>query len=105
MALSPALDVGMRGDPDNVGTLLAELRRRAPGWFAAAACRDSHLDFTSTGRSTQSQCIQVCGRCPVRLDCRAFADETGDTVAVLGGETASARTARRRATTTTEEQP
>jgi hypothetical protein len=92
------------GDPQDVvveldrDTVIAQLRMALygtrPAWMNNAACKGSTLDFTSKAAKVASQCLQVCGRCDVLSECRAWADEVGDVHAVLGGETPAARRAR-----------
>ncbi len=82
------------GDTLDLPTLIAAMTRGRPAWTDSAACRGSSLDFTSKSPAVIAACIQVCGQCPARLECRAFADEIEDRFAVLGGEDASARIAR-----------
>lgn len=82
------------GTDDPLGTLLALIGRARPAWTDRAACRGTSVDFTSPAPTAIAQAIQVCGRCEVREACRDWADEIGDTAAVLGGEDPSARRAR-----------
>jgi hypothetical protein len=95
--------VGAFGDPADVVEArdialarwwLRQYITARPAFFDQAACIGSELDFTSRSATEQSRAVQVCGTCPVMLQCRTWADEVGDTVAVLGGETAGARRAR-----------
>ncbi|MBA3286821.1 MAG: WhiB family transcriptional regulator [Acidimicrobiia bacterium] len=70
-----------------------------PGWRRHAACAgtDPSVFFPVRGEST-ADALHVCGRCPVLTDCRewAIADASLD-YGVLGGMTARARKAARRA--------
>ena len=93
-----------RGDPADVavafsdrGALLAEVLSvfslGRPEWHDDAACRGSSLDFTSRDGSERSQCFELCGRCPVRVECLRWAFEIDDRVAILGGTDWPARRA------------
>lgn len=95
-----------RGDPaeivagavDPLGTLLDLLHRARPRWHADAACRGSGVDFTSTGNRQRALAFTLCGTCPVRADCLAWALEIDDDVAILGGTDPAARRAMKRRT-------
>lgn len=57
-----------------------------PGWHRDAACKSSALDFTNTqSRPNVKACLELCGRCIVRVDCLRWAVEVEDSVAILGG--------------------
>jgi WhiB family transcriptional regulator, redox-sensing transcriptional regulator len=74
----------------------------SPAWLQDAACigADPEIFFAevngkfSTPRTKQA--IKLCQECPVRLKCLAWALETGDGFAVLGGMTPLQRTKYRR---------
>jgi hypothetical protein len=70
------------------------LQRKRPAFFNRAKCKGSPLDFTSPNPKTVSACLQLCGQCDVRQQCRDYADELEDRVAVMGGEDPRARRAR-----------
>ena len=81
-------------DSDSRPTL--DLRR--PAWFAEAACRGSTLDFTEEqSKASRDACLQVCGRCPSMLPCRAYALADNSLVGIWGGTTTAARRAMRKA--------
>lgn len=85
---------------DNGDRLLAALvltaERFRPAFHDRAACRGGDLEgwVPRPGRSPDAELLQLCGRCEVRLECRSWADEIGDGVAILGGEDGPARRAR-----------
>ena len=58
-----------------------------PAWHRDAACKGSTLDFTNIkSRPNVKACLELCGRCAVRVDCLRWAvDEVADSVAILGG--------------------
>lgn len=97
------IEAWVRGDPgesiagggDLLAAMLDTLKRSRPDWHDDAACRGATIDFTVTrrerNRAAISAALQVCGRCPVRVECLDWAVEIGDEAAVLGGTTPSAR--------------
>ena len=74
----------------------------SPAWLVDAACRraDPEIFFAETNGKFSSPrtkaALKVCSECPVRLKCLAWALETGDGFAVLGGMTPVQRTRYRR---------
>lgn len=90
------LDGYFRGNPIDIFTAaVALLDRMRPAWMADASCKEHPgLNFHSRSAAEISKCLQVCARCLVREECRAFADETGDMFGVMGGEDPAARRAR-----------
>jgi WhiB family redox-sensing transcriptional regulator len=70
---------------------IAMLAAARPAWQRMAACSAAGVDFTSRSKIEQAAALQICGRCPVRLECLAWSLDVGDRVAVLGGMTAAAR--------------
>ena len=88
-----------RGDPAEWATTTADplavlfdlFERSRPAWHDEAACRGSGVDFTATGRKERARAFDICGRCPVRVECLEWAIEVGDEVAVLGGMDPAAR--------------
>lgn len=104
------LDLGWRGDPCD---LIAEALDSTAGrdrlahfiaaaeqpWFADAACRRPENRgvefFPSRGESAQPA-LQLCGRCPALVQCRAWAlDQPDHGHGVIGGMTARQRHAMR----------
>ncbi len=94
-----------RGDPaDLVGQDfdLEAWRRRIvgprPDWHQRAACIgvETSVFFPDKG-GTVKAALEVCGRCIVRTDCLEWAITEGIEDGVLGGMTATARVAHRRA--------
>jgi len=69
-----------------------------PRWMTAAACRGAGVaEFVMDAKRTPSQAVQVmCGRCPVREECLAYALERDALVGVWGGTTELERRAMRR---------
>ena len=71
-------------------------------WRSAAACRsaDPELFFpvSDSGRSLEqvAEAKAVCGGCPVRRECLAFALRTEQVHGIWGGTTADERTIARR---------
>ena len=79
-------------DADTRPTL--DLRR--PSWMSDAACRGSAHDFTDEkNKATRDACLQICGRCPVRVPCLDWALELPDQVGIAGGTDSAARRAIR----------
>jgi hypothetical protein len=90
-------DIAAAGDAasDYVNKLVASLR--AP-WTRDALCIEFDLGLWFPGRGESSQpALEICGRCPVRLECLAEAlnDESLDH-GIRGGATANARQVMRR---------
>lgn len=75
-----------------LGEALARVIAARPAWHALAACRNTDLDFATTGDTRSA--LEVCGRCDQMTLCRSWADEIGDVASVLGGENAAARRLR-----------
>ena len=75
------------------------MRQTSP-WWERAACRGLNVNlFVTSDRPPQSRieaALEVCGRCPVRVACRADADSTPGTVGVWGGRVYGIRTSRKR---------
>lgn len=67
-------------------------------WRTAAACRDAdtELFYPPPGHTTRPEALAYCRHCPVTAQCLAFAHQTGDDWAVLGGTTAHDRRMARR---------
>jgi WhiB family redox-sensing transcriptional regulator len=75
--------------------LLAVAGRAArPRWMNRAACR-SHLGRWWFTASTRRRAIRICGHCPVRDDCLAYALNGDEQYGVWGGLTAEERRALR----------
>jgi WhiB family redox-sensing transcriptional regulator len=74
----------------------------SPAWLVDAACIgvDPEIFFAETNGKFSTprtkQAIKVCEDCPVRKKCLAWALETGDGFAVLGGMTPMQRARHRR---------
>jgi WhiB family redox-sensing transcriptional regulator len=84
--------------PTTLAELLAQLDRLRPEWHRDAACAGEPVDVFFPGLGQPNTlALQICGRCPVRIDCLddALADPALDH-GVRGGMTANARKARRR---------
>jgi len=106
MTVEP-VDLGWRGDPADIlcaaDVAPADALRRwldaQPGWRRHAACvgTDPSVFFPVRGEST-ADALHVCGRCLVLTDCRDWAlDDPSLDYGVLGGMSARARKAARRA--------
>lgn len=69
-----------------------------PGWMRRAACRGRPADeFVLPHAPSRARARRVCGGCPVREDCLAFALADPDLMGVWGGTTERERDAMRRA--------
>ena len=71
----------------------------APTWMALAACRgvDPETFYPPRGdRAAVQRARKVCRRCPVAVECLAFAVERRDPFGVWGGTTRNERVALRR---------
>jgi WhiB family redox-sensing transcriptional regulator len=59
-----------------------------PTWMARAACADAAVDpelfFPGIGGST-AHALAICRRCPVRLECRNYANTNGERHGIWGG--------------------
>jgi len=62
-------------------------------FFKDAACRglSPELFYLEQGESTISTTIQICGECPVRLECLMYAAETHEIHGIWGGVSPRAR--------------
>jgi len=69
-----------------------------PRWMTAAACRGAGVaEFVMDAKRTPSEAVQaMCGRCPVREECIAYALERDVLVGIWGGTTELERRAMRR---------
>lgn len=74
-------------------TALVDLRSLILGpWAARAACRRPGVDpRTFTTRDREGEAKAICERCPVMLDCRAYALAAGEEHDVWGGWSAADR--------------
>jgi WhiB family redox-sensing transcriptional regulator len=61
-----------------------------PRWMDVAACR-TYPAWWWFAASTRRRAIRICGRCPVRVDCLAFAVDHGEVSGVWGGTTPADR--------------
>lgn len=86
---NPELYFAASTDPR--ATLLALFARACPSWHDRAACKGSDVDFTARGKTERARAFDICGRCPVRVDCLEWALDLDDDVAVLGGTDPAAR--------------
>lgn len=68
-----------------------------PPWHEQALCR-THLevDFLTRHQAEQARAFQVCGRCPVRVECLEYALADPFLTGVWGGTDGAARRAIRR---------
>jgi len=78
----------------DTASFLAVIERCRPDWHRLGACRGSDVNFVSRSPKERSKAVGICGTCPSMMLCRAWADEVGDTWAVLGGEDPQARRLR-----------
>jgi WhiB family transcriptional regulator, redox-sensing transcriptional regulator len=72
---------------------------RADHWRAAAACLHADPDLFFTGEHNPAQVAAakaICARCPVRLECLAFARQHAVTYGIWGGTTPGDRDRARR---------
>ena len=67
-------------------------------WQEHAACKDSPLDFIAAENDerNRAKALQVCGRCPVLMECREYALADASLVGIWGGADSQARRAMRR---------
>ncbi len=90
-------------EPDDTGTPLQRIATRQPAWLDDALCRDIDIDifFPGIGQSARPA-LELCGRCPVRIEClaEAMADESLDW-GVRGAMTSAARKQARKARSAT----
>ena len=80
-------------EPDDTGTHVERIATRSPAWVDDAECRDINVDVFFPGPGQRArEALEVCGRCPVRVEClaEAMADESLDH-GVRGGCTSAAR--------------
>jgi WhiB family transcriptional regulator, redox-sensing transcriptional regulator len=76
-------------------------RPRSVEWASHGACRhedpDLFFPITSIGpaRAQIAEAKEVCAHCEVRVDCLAYALETGQDCGIWGGMTEDERRARR----------
>ena len=55
-------------------------------WQQDAACRDAEPDlFFSTAEADRAEALEMCGSCPVRLECLEHALETREAYGIWGG--------------------
>jgi len=68
-------------------TLADRLALARPRWMSQASCRgmDVALFFPASG-DHGLQAKRVCAGCPVRVECRAFAVDTGAYYGIWGGK-------------------
>ena len=82
-----------------IDELLAAFDIRRPAWFAAALCVEHpNLEFVPATTRTEANArhqLQVCGRCPVRADCLAYAVADPSLIGIWGGSNTAARRAMR----------
>lgn len=72
-----------------------------PPWMKFANCRNMRNEMFFVKRGGRPDAgIEVCKGCPVKRECRKYAEDHGITDGVWGGENFS-----RRSTTVTEEDP
>ena len=68
-----------------------------PSWYRQAACEGSDIDFIEPGsRAGVQAALALCGRCPVRVPCGAYAASEGLVWGVWGGMTEKARAQARK---------
>jgi len=95
-------DLVVAADGDDAAIRLARyLRAVQPAWFVNAECRlpqHAHISFFPPRGASAQPALQLCGKCPVVLACRAWSlsdpDPTGGH-GIAGGATAPARRAAR----------
>lgn len=80
-----------------------DLSKADLAWHDDAACRDTDPDafFPEPGpgaRDAIATARRVCARCPVRQQCRDFADTQGEPFGIWGGATEQERRPARRIT-------
>lgn len=82
---------------DEVACFLESHGRPGHDWRARGACigLDPALFFPTQGSPIQCA-LAVCGRCPVRLECLAWAIGHGERVGIWGGTTERTRRRVRR---------
>lgn len=86
-------------DEANGRRLLHLISTARPRWMRDALCAEFDIDLWFPGIGQRSDpALQICGRCPVRVECldEALADESLDH-GIRGGQTAQARKLTRRA--------
>ncbi|MGW5362090.1 WhiB family transcriptional regulator [Actinopolymorpha pittospori] len=79
-------------------------------WHELAACcgEPSELFYGPEGEKLpqrlvrEKRALEICGRCPVRAECRSHAQRRPETYGVWGGTTESSRSAARRASAVRE---
>jgi len=82
----------------------ALLDLRQPPWFLDALCREPsavasvgmHFVDAENSKPAKARALQVCGRCLVMAECRAYALADPSLLGILGGTDSSARRAMRR---------
>ena len=73
-------------------------------WRDEAACRDADTDlffgpaaeFVTARQQREAEAKAICAGCPVRLECLAYALDSGEAYGVWGGATEDERRAMRR---------
>ncbi len=65
-------------------------------WSELAACVGTDPEvFSRYTKRDVERAKRICAPCPVRAECRQYADDTEDGYSILGGETARERTGRK----------
>jgi len=80
-------------EPDAPTPHLERIAQGSPAWLHDAACRDIKVDVFFPGNGERAQpALEICGRCPVRVECldEAMDDPTLDH-GIRGGMTSAAR--------------
>lgn len=109
MTVTDALDARpWRGDPCSIVTasdadehrreFARRITRARPDWMAHALCAEFDVDlwFPTTGQSNQPA-LDICGRCPVRVECLDWAIANDERHGIFGGMSTPARRAHARA--------
>ena len=61
-------------------------------WVVFGACRDADPDlFFPSSRQETEQALAICGSCPVKPECLAYATEAGERFGIWGGLTEKGR--------------
>jgi WhiB family transcriptional regulator, redox-sensing transcriptional regulator len=68
----------------------------SPDWFAEAECRGApqHIFYPHRGEPTEAA-KAICARCPVSVECLAYALDHGEQIGVWGGASERERRAMR----------
>lgn len=86
------------GEPVDTASRLAHHLADGPEWMADALCKEyPHVDFVwgELKERTKAECLQVCGRCLVRVAHLRWALADPPMLGVLGGTDTAARKAIR----------